>query len=192
MTHGVLIPNAIGAKNVDSWGRTAITAADDIDNGWVVYLSGKSTTSGESEVWTAVKPATAGGGSALTDLWMAGSPEIVGTASGSSFYRGLNDDPRNFYNLGGHVFDVYKPQLGDIITLTDYALCGTYIAGTTTHVAATNGTTGTSGGYTMLWVNAINTAVLCYKLLVATYISIGSGAIDNQRVTAYQFECVAL
>ena len=190
-THGVLKLDQVAAKNVDSYIRSAV-CADDLDNGWVVYLSGKSTTTGQSEVWTAVKPATAGGGSGLTGLWMVGAPENVVTTSGSNYYRGLNSDPRNFYTIGTYVTDIYKPQLGDIITMTDYSLCGTYIAGTTTHIAATNGTTGTSGGYTLLWVNSVNAAVLCYKLLSATYISIGTGAIDNQRVTAYQFECVAL
>ncbi len=192
MTHGILVPSKIAAKNVDAWNRSAITAADDVDNGWVVKLSTKSTTSGESEVWTALEPTTSNG---LNQLWMAYSPEIVITESGSYEFKGIDPDPRNFTNLGAKVFDVFKPQLGDIITVSADVLCGTYIANTTTHVVAANGTTGTSGGYTLLWANSSSSAVTCWKSIDAgspTYFSIGTGALDNQRVTAYRLECVTV
>jgi hypothetical protein len=192
MTHGILVPSKTAATDVDAWNRSAITTSDDVDNGWVVKLSTKSTTSGESEVWTALEPTTSNG---LTGLWMAYSPEIVITESGSYEFKGIDPDPRNFTNLGAKVFDVFKPQLGDIITASADCLCGTYIANTTTHVTATNGTTGTSGGYTLLWANSASSTATCFKSIDAgspKYFSIGTGAINNQRVTAYQLECVNL
>lgn len=180
--HGVLIPNQIAAMNVDAFNRSVIASAD-IDNGNVLVLSAKSTTDGEGEVWTAIVPSTSNG---LTGLWMAYSgDEIVVT---DARYKGLDPDPRHFFNATGKVFSAYKPQLGDIITVTDEALAGTFISGTTTHVNATNST----GGYKLVWGNSQTSSVLSYKLLKVNYISLATGAIDSQRVTSYQFECVGL
>ena len=181
MTHGVMIQNKVAAMNVDSYNRSAVCASD-VDNGNVVVLSAKSTTSGQSEVWTAVVPSTSNG---LTGLWMAYSPEVVVTAGA---YKGLDVDPRNFVNTATYVFDVFKPQLGDIVTLSSDCLAGAYVANTTTHVNATDST----GGLKLLWGNSQTGSVLSLKFLAVTYVSIGTGSISNQRVAAYQFEVVGL
>lgn len=183
-THGVLVQNKVAAKDIDSFNRSAVCASD-VDNGWAVYLSGKSATSGQSEMWTAVQPATAGSGSGLTGLWVAYSPEVVITASA---YKGVDVDPRNFYNLATRPFDVFKPDLGDIVQMTDDCLAGSYSGGVTTHVNATN----SSGGYKLYWGNSKTASVLSMKLLAVTYISIGTGGIDTQRIRSFQFEVVGL
>jgi hypothetical protein len=174
-THGICIPNKIAAKSIDSLNRSAVSAATDIDNGWSVALSTKSTTSGQSEVWTATLPATG----TLTNLWMAYSPEIVVTVSGTYVYKGLDPDPRNFINLSTYVFDTFKPQVNDIITLTGDCLAGTKGVNST-------------GGYKLYWGSTQTASVLSMKLLETTYISVGTGAIDNQHITAYQFEVVGI
>lgn len=180
-THAIMIPRAVAAMNVDSFNRSAVTAADDIDNGWLVVLSGRSATAGEGEVFTAVVPST---GNGLTGLWMAYSgDEVVLT---SLKYKGLDPDPRNFYNLGTKTFSVFKPQLGDIIEVTADALAGT--KSTNTFVNATD----TTGGYKPVWGASQTSSVFSMKLLETGYISLGSGAIDNQRVTSYVFEVVGL
>jgi len=179
MTYGICIPNKIAAKDIDSFNRSAVSSAN-IDNGWVVSLDAKSTTSGQGEVWTVTLPATG----YLNNLWMACSPEIVLTSSGSYIFKGIDPDPRDFTNLATYTFDVFKPQINDIITLTSDCLAGSV----STYVNATDST----GGYKLYWGGSQTSSVLSMKLLVTTYISIGTGAITNQRVTAYQFEVVGI
>lgn len=184
--HGVLIPNQIAAMNIDSYNRSVISAnatPDDLDNGSVVVLSGKSSTSGEGEVWNALLPST---GNGLTGLWMIySSDEIVLT---DARYKGLDPDPRNFYNAAGKVVSAFKPALGDIITLTANAISTNTAKGANTFIVAVNST----GGYKLEWNSTAGSGITAFKLLNTTYISLATGAIDNQRVDAYQFECVAL
>jgi hypothetical protein len=179
MAHGVLIPNAIMAKDIDSLNRTVVEAAD-IDNGSVLVMGARSTTAGNGEVFEVSQPASG----SLTGLWMAYSgDEIVVT---NSQYKGYDPDPRNFFNASGKPFSAYKPMLGDIILVTGDALTGTYTSGTSTHVNATDGT------YKLTWGASQTSSVLSYKLLEVSYISLATGAINNQRVTAYVLECVGV
>lgn len=181
MAHNILEVRAIAALNVDAWNRSVVSDVD-VDNGNLVKLTGQSAVAGYGEVWTAVTPST---GNGLTGLWMAHEPEVVVTAG----YKGLNPDIREFYNAIGKVFIAFKPQLGDIVVLTADGLAGTYIAGTTTHVNATD----TTGGLKPVWGNSQTSSVFSMKLLKATYVSLASGALGSLgRVTAYKFEVVGL
>lgn len=184
MAHAIFQPNAIAALNIDAFYRSAKSAVD-VDNGNIVKLTTKSAEADETEVWTAIAPSTSDG---LTGLWMVHQPELVLTPNGSGgFYAGLNPDVRNFYNLAGSIFRVFKPQVGDILEFSADAFGGTYIAGTTTHVNATDG-----GGLKPVWGNSQTASVFSMKLLVARYFSLATGAIDSQRITSYQFEVVGL
>jgi len=184
MAYSVLVPNQIMAKNVDSLNRSAVCASN-VENGNLLVLASKSATAGESEVWTATVPSTSAG---LTGLWMAYEPEVVVTVSGSSQYKGLDPNPQNFINLAGDVFSAFKPQLGDIVQITADGLSGTYIAGTTTHVNAVD----TTGGLQPVWGNSQTASVFSMKLLAVQNLPLATGAIDTQRITAYQFEVVGL
>lgn len=179
MAHNVLIENAVASQNVDAWNRSAV-AATSVDNGNIVILTGLSATAGEGEVWSAVTPSTSDG---LTQVWMVYQPELVTT---DSKYRGLDPDPRNFFVPAGTVFSCFKPQLGDIVTMTADGLAGT--KSTNTYVNATDST----GGLKPVWGASQTSSVFSMKLLETTYISIGTGAIDSQRVTAYKFVVVGL
>ncbi len=179
MAHNVMVPNAVAAMNIDAFNRSGVCASA-VDNGNLVVLSALSATAGESEVWTALVPSTANG---LTGLWMVGEPEVVVT---DSKYKGLDPDPRNFFVAATKVFSCFRPQIGDIITMTADGLAGT--KSTNTFVNATD----TTGGLKPLWGATQTASVFSMKLLETTYISIGTGAIDNQRVTAYKFQVVGL
>ncbi len=49
-----------------------------------------------------------------------------------------------------------------------------------------------NGKWQLTWgANAIDTG-LCYKYLQTTYISLATGAIDSQRVAAYELECISI
>lgn len=176
MAYSVLIPNKIAAMNIDAFNRS-IVCASDLENGNVVVLASKSATAGESEVWTATIPATA----TLNDgLWMVYSPEVVVT---NAQYKGLDPDPRNFLCTSGEIWDAFRLQVGDIVTLTDDSLNGT--KSTNEFVVATDGRAD------LTWAGSAISG-LSLKLLGTTYISLATGAIGTQRVTAYQFEVVAL
>ena len=179
MSHNVMIPNAIGAMNVDAWNRSGVHASA-VDNGNIVKLTGLSATAGESEVWTAVTPSTSNG---LTDVWMVGEPEVVVT---NAQYKGLDPDPRNFFVAATKVFSCFKPQLGDIVTMTADGLAGT--KSTNTFVNATDST----GGLKPVWGASQTGSVFSMELIETTYISLADGSIGNQRVTAYKFVVVGL
>jgi len=179
MAQNVLIPNAIAAQDVNAFVRNAV-ASTNVDNGNIVILSALSATAGESEAWTALTPTTSDG---LTGVWMVYEPEVVVTGAK---YKGLDPDPRNFFVASGKVFSCFKPQLGDIVTMTADGLAGT--KSTNEFVNATNST----GGLKPVWGASQTGSVFSMKLIETTYISIGSGAIDSQRVTAYKFQVVGL
>ena len=181
-SHGVCIPVQVAAMNIDAYNRSCYCASD-VDNGNVVYLSGKETNSARLEVWTGVQPATAGGGSALTGLWMAYEPEIVSVVSGSSVYKGLNNDPRNFYNIATGVFSIFRLQLDDEVILTADALYGS----ANLFANATN-----TGGFELAWAASNPGSILSLQLVKTTYISLATGGIDDQREDAYQFVVVGL
>lgn len=176
--HAILIQNAVQAKNIDTLNRS-VKSADDVDNGSVLALSGKTGVDGEGEVWSAGKPATgalklslslvgttyisAATGNPATqripayqfevvdnssNLWMAYEPEIVTIVVNGKKFRGVDNDVRDFYNIAGTPFTAFKPQVGDLITITNDGLAGT--KGSNTFVVASN------GSYQLTWAAAAN------------------------------------
>jgi hypothetical protein len=175
--HAVLMQNRVAADNIDALNRSAIAGSTiDLDNGNVFRLDTQSTTSGQTQVWNATVT-----GSGLGDLWMAASPEVVITVSGTKQYSNINPDPQDFYNLRGKVFDAYKPQKGDVITQTAEAFTGT-----AAQAFANSG----SAVYTLHWAAAQVSGALSYRYLATTYIALPNGSIGGQRVTAYKMECI--
>lgn len=181
-SHGVVVLSKVKAQNVDSLNRSAKAAAD-LDNGNVVILATRNTaaTRGLEEVWDATRPSS---GAGLQNLWMVYEPEVVTLVSGSKSFKGIDVDPQDFYVPSGEVFSVFKPQLGDIILMTGDSL-GTGSGAESAYAVATNAT------YELTWAAAAVSG-LSLKYLATEYISLGSGAIDDQRVDAYLFEVVAL
>jgi hypothetical protein len=107
MSYGFMIEKRISAKDVEALNRTAVADAD-IDGGALVSLG--AFADGR---FTATK-ATAG-----TGLWMAYNPSEHFTKVGDKFFAGFSKDPRDYTNLATRSFDVFKPQVGDIVGLTD-------------------------------------------------------------------------
>ena len=180
MAYAVLIPEAIAAMNIDSYVRSVIdTAGSAIDNGNIFVIDTKHTTGSLTEVWE-IKQPTAG---SPTNCWMAYSgDEVVLT---DSKYKGLDPDPRNFTNVAGKVFSAFKPQVGDIVLLTADAFSNSFSTHTYAHAVTTS--------YKLYWDgNDGGLSGLTFKYLATKYISLATGAIDNQRVTAYELECVAV
>lgn len=182
--HAVLSKKACASIDVGAYNRYAMAgSAVDLDNGSVFRLDTQNTagTSGYSEVWDVTAPSLSG--STLNGLWMAGTEAVNLLADGTKQYRGLSDDPRSFYNLGAKPFDAFKPQPGDVIELSADAFTGA-IGGNTFANAS-------DASYDLVWGTSQTTSALSFQLLATTYFSIGSGAIDTQRVTAYKLVCLA-
>ena len=187
MSHGILLQKSCVANDVVAYNRFAMTSSSvDIDNGNVFRLDtqnlyNSSGSSGYSEVWDVLAPAITG--SNMDGLWMANQESPNKTVDGSYEYRGLNDDPRNFYNVGGDVFSAFKPQVGDIVELSADNFVNTF----STNVYAHSG----SSVYTLYWSDTAATGSrMSFRYLATTYFSIGTGALDDQRETAYKLECV--
>jgi len=176
MANGILVQNKVHAKDTDALNRPVVVAASDVQNGHVLDISNDGTNANGSEVWTGVAPTTGN----LSNLWMAYSPEVVITAGA---YRGLTPDPRQFTNVAGRVFDAFKPQVGDIMTLTEDNLAGT--KSTNTFVVATN------TAFALTW-GAAAVSGLSLELIEETTLSLGTGAIGSQKIVAYKFEVVAI
>lgn len=181
MTHAIAVLNKVAAQNIDSLNRSALMPAD-MDNGWLLSLPTENTaaTRGLEQVWDGTQPATA----TLASMWMVYEPEVNVLVSGSLKFKGIDVDPRNFYVPSGEVGSVYKPQVGDIITLTGDALA-------TGSGAASAFAVAVNGAYKLTWAAAAISG-LSYQYLATTYVSVGTGGIDTQRVVAYRFACVAV
>lgn len=108
---GFIYETQIAAKDVDALNRFAVASVD-VDGGTLVSLGAKT-----DDVFAAtVATAGTGGG-----LWMAYNPSEHFTKIGDNIYAGesLNVDPREYTNLANRTFDVFKPQVGDLIGFTE-------------------------------------------------------------------------
>ena len=174
--HGVLIPSAIMATNIDSLNRSMVSGSP-IDNGMVVVMGNKSGVAGNTEVFMGTLNAS----TSATNMWMAyQADEVVSTGN----YKGLDPDVRNFYVSASKVFSAYKPQVGDIIVMT----ADSFVSGYSASLTYANAT---AGEWKLKWEATQPTNGLSYKYIKTTYISLAEGNIGDQRVTAYQVECLA-
>jgi hypothetical protein len=174
MAYGVMVPVAIAATNVDAWNRSAISSASIFENGGLCALLTKSTTAGEAELWTATVPATAD----LMKDWIVYDPELVWTSS----YRGLDPDVRNYTVAIGRTFSAFKPQVHDLMLMSED--CFTGAKGVNTFAAATN------GQVQFVWGATQDASAVALKYIATQYISIATGAINDQRVVAYLMEVI--
>lgn len=111
MANGVIVESRIQATNIDALNRTAKTASTDVAGGGLVALA-YSEEQG-NEVWTATTPS-----STLDGLWIAYNPAEHLTKVGDKLFAGLSKDPRDYVNIGGRPFDVFKPKVGVEIDFT--------------------------------------------------------------------------
>ena len=182
MAHGVIIPEMIAAMNIDAYNRSVIdtgASASPVDNGWVFSIAagGKFSSGSLTEVWEATQPVTG----SLAGLWMAYSgDEVVLT---DSKYKGLDPDPRNFYNVKNMVFSAFKVKVGDIILASTDTFSGSKSTGNWL-VAATD-------SWQLAWAAAPSATAQTWRYIATKYISIATGGIDTQRVVAYEIECTS-
>jgi hypothetical protein len=178
MAYSILVPGSIAAKNIDSLNKSAVFTLAALENGNIVKLGALSSTSGEKEVYVAATPLTA---SLSTDtFWMVNEPVVVLTASK---YKGLSDDPTEFNIAASTVFDVYRPQVGDEITISEDGIAGT--KSSNTYIVPADNTP------ELTWAASSSGVSLAYELLETTYIDVPSANFYTGRKTAYKFKCIA-
>ena len=162
MAYGVLIESMIQAKNIDALNRSAISAIDVAGAGLVALTA--PTVQGEDR-WTATAPTTG----ALGDLWIAYNPTYRITKVGKKEFVGLSADDRDYTNIAGKTFDVFKPKKGDEIVITIDAIDETgvnAVAGDIleskdgqtlfTRVAGNTGATSGSTAFKIEWKGSID------------------------------------
>ena len=174
--HGVLIPEATAATNIDTYNRSFLCSASTLDNGMIFQSTIKNWITGSgAEVFSIAAPATG----SLSGLWMVYAGDEVVTTDAK--YKGIDPNPRNFFISQGNVFSGFKPVVGDIILVTGEALTGAV----SDYVVAAN------GAYQLTWQATTAAATtLAFKKIGTKYVSLATGSIDTQRVTAYELECV--
>ncbi len=104
--HGFMIEKRISAKDVEALNRSA-KCTTDVDGGTLVKCDSYA-----DGVWT-VSKATEGQG-----LYMAYNPSEHFTNVNGKLFAGLSKDPRDYTNLAGRTFDIFKLKVGDIIGVT--------------------------------------------------------------------------
>lgn len=176
--NAVLEQTLTAAKNVDIYNGSFIYEDADLQNG-SVFAKGDEYS---EQVYEIEAPATG----SLNGLWMASSPvdTILTDATGNQYKPGILD-PRAFTNPKGLVFSAFKPQVGDIITISADGIDGDY-DDTMLYVNAADGEFKLEFGTTQ------TADALSFKIIKPTYISVASAnAIGSQRIVAYKLECVA-
>lgn len=174
----VLIPLSTQAFDLRTRTENFISSSE-VENGQLLALNVLSTDADKTEVYTFTTPATA----TLLGLYMAYAPEdLIVTLADGTKYKIDNMNPQNFANAANLVFAGFKPQVDDKILITAEGFTGAK-GGSDTHAVAADGQS------KLVWGTAAGNG-LSFKLEKVSYISIPTGGIGSQRVTAYQLRCV--
>jgi len=179
MAYNVLIKNDVAATDVRSFNRSAQYTSGSLANGYVFYLDSLVAGTTGCEIWNVTASTGSAGG-----YWMAGSEDVNLLTSGTYKYRGLDVDPQNFNISTCTVFDAFKPQVGDILTMTAEGFSGAVSSNTYANAA--------DNRFDLVWGSTKAGSALSLKLLDTTYISKADGTLgDDQRVTAYKLQVIA-
>lgn len=183
MANTVLVQTKCTAMDVDAYNRSAV-AEKDIPNGTPLVCEGISEDADKKQVF-AVKTPTG----VVKDVWLAYSPEVVITQGvGGNQFTGIDVDPRNFTNIAGRPFDIFKPVAGvDLIQVTTpFFKAGNdpkTISGAKYVELQADGTmaakTTATGSF----------AGLQFKILTMEPIIIANGTIGGEAVDAWILEC---
>lgn len=108
---GFMIESEIAATNVGSYNKHAL-AQIDVDGGGLIALTPPDKQG--SDVWTAAAPDA----NTLGSLWVAYNPSPKYAHWADKDFAGLSADIRDYTNLAGIPFTVFKPKLGDEIIVS--------------------------------------------------------------------------
>ena len=179
----VLVQTHVMAMDVDALNRVGVYDSANVDNGTALVCGVQSTNAGQKHVFS-VTPASG----VAKGLWMAYSPEVDTTVDGTLYFKGLDVDPRNFTNLAGKPFDMFKPVAGvDLIQVTKDFFKENYDPGTVT--GATYVEIQADGSFKAVVSPTSNFGGLQFKIFAKEPMIIANGAIAGEAVDAWILEC---
>lgn len=179
----VLVQTHVMAMDVDALNRVGVYDSANVDNGTALVCGVQSTNAGQKHVFS-VTPASG----VAKDLWMAYSPEVNTTIDGTLYFKGLDVDPRDFTNLAGKPFDMFKPVAGvDLIQVTKDFFKENYDPGTVT--GATYVEIQADGSFKAVVSPTSNFGGLQFKIFAKEPMIIANGAIAGEAVDAWILEC---
>ena len=179
MAYAVIELNQVAATDVGIYNRSAVSGSI-LEQATLMRLDSLSSGSGQGEVFAATQIVTG----SLVNVWMANAAVIpyLSSTDGEIFNIG-SEDPRNFVIPAGRVFNAFKPQVGDIVTLSEDCFSGARSSNTYANA--------TTGLWQLVWGTVHAPNALCFKYLATKWISIGNPAVASGRVTAYRMVCLA-
>ena len=182
----VLVQTHVMAMDVDALNRVGV-AETNIDNGTALVCGGQSEDAKQKHVFS-VTPASG----VAKDLWMAYSPEVNKTvvqgADGVLVFTGLTVDPRDFTNLAGTPFDMFKPVAGvDLIQVTADFFAEGYDPDSVDDAAYVE--IQADGSFKAVASATSSFGGLQFKIFAKEPIIIANGAIGGEAVDAWILEC---
>ena len=179
----ILVQTHVMAMDVDALNRVGVYNSANVDNGTALVCGTQSTNAGQKHVFS-VTPASA----VAKGLWLAYSPEVNTTIDGILQFKGLDVDPRNFTNLAGKPFDMFKPVAGvDMIQVTKDFFKEDYDPGTVT--TATYVEIQADGSFKAVASPTDSFGGLQFKIFAKEPIIVANGAIGGEAVDAWILEC---
>jgi len=179
----VLVQTRVMAENVNALNRVGVYATADVDNGTALVCGVQSTDAGQKHVFS-VTPAS----SVAKDLWLAYSPEVNSIIDGTLEFRGMDVDPRDYTNVKGRPFDIFKPVAGvDLIQVTKDFFAEGYDPDTVT--GATYVEIQSNGSFRAVVSPTSSFGGLQFKIFAKEPIIIANGAIGGEAIDAWILEC---
>ena len=184
MANCVLVPSKITAMDVDAYNEKGVYTTADVNNGTPLVLGAISTTSGQGEVFTVTPAASA----SAKGLWLAYSPEVVTTASGTLNFMGIDVDPRDFTNIKGKPFDMFKPNAGvDMIQVTEDFFKANNSP--TDITGATVVELDSTGAFVAKVSSTSAYAGMGFNIVKSAPITIANGTLGGEQVNAWVLMC---
>lgn len=188
MANCVLVPTKITAMDVDAYNRVGVNTTVAIPNGTPLTCGvtvPPATNAQQGEVFQVTVP-----NSIVKNVWMAYSPEVVITQSGTLQFMGIDVDPRDFTNVVSRPFDMFRPNPGvDMIQVTkEFFNTGAdpdSVAGAT--VVELNA----AGGFDAKAAATADYAGIAFRIVKKDPIIIASGILGGEQVPAWVLECTA-
>jgi len=167
MANAIVVQTRVQAEDIKAYNRVG-KASVDVKNGDALVLGALS-----KGVFAVTKANAVAKG-----LWMAYAPEIVSTNG----FKGLDKDVRNFSIKAGEPIDMFKPVVGDFITVTeDFFKTKPEASKKIIELDST-------GAYVAVASATASYDGLGFNVVEETYIVVATGAIGADRVKAYTLE----
>lgn len=182
MANCVLVPTHITAMDVDAYNRVGI-ATEDVPNGTPLVCGVCSDEDGDKHVFNVTKA-----NAVVKNVWLAYSPEVVVNAIGNYQIKGVIVDPREFTNVKGVPFDMFRPNPGvDLIQVTKEFFADQKDPKTVS--SATYAEIQSDGTIDAVASATASFTGLQFKIVQTEPIIIGTAGIGGEAVDAWILEC---